>query len=290
MGYFSELALARQERGPHARSASLDLCDAAAALGGEVDGTFIRCPSPGSPADDRSCVVRVSAGSVFIYDCAGSEAAAYRMVRDRLDLPAIARRSRSEDIDRVWSETTAGSGTIIAKYLWSRGIRLPVPLALRFHPALYHRESERLCPAMVAERLDVRGQRVAIHRTFLRHDGRGKARVEPQRKDFGRSGGTAIRLSPVASEILIAEGIETALSAMQIYEMPGWATGSAMALRQLILPSDVRAVLICADGDEPGETAALAAGDRWRREGRRVRLARAPRGKDFNDLLLERRP
>ena len=33
----------------------------AALLGGEVDGDFVLCPSPGRPADDRSCCVRIGA-------------------------------------------------------------------------------------------------------------------------------------------------------------------------------------------------------------------------------------
>ena len=41
-----------------------------------------------------------------------------------------------------------------------------------------------------------------------------------------------------------------------------------------------------ADGDEPGEAAARSAALRWMREGRRVRIARPPRGADFNDILL----
>ena len=45
-----------------------------------------------------------------------------------------------------------------------------------------------------------------------------------------------------------------------------------------------------ADGDDAGEAAALGAAMRWKREGRRVRIARPPQGFDFNDLLLGRAP
>ena len=37
---------------------------------------------------------------------------------------------------------------------------------------------------------------------------------------------------------------------------------------------------------EPGERAAREAGLRWTREGRHVRIARSPRGMDFNDILI----
>jgi hypothetical protein len=53
----------------------------------------------------------------------------------------------------------------------------------------------------------------------------------------------------------------------------------------LDLPREVRNVIVLADGDDPGEAAAEACAWRWKREGRRVRIARPPRGLDFNDLL-----
>jgi DNA primase len=52
------------------------------------------------------------------------------------------------------------------------------------------------------------------------------------------------------------------------------------------LPTSVREVIVLADGDDPGEKAARDAALRWSREGRRVRIARPPRGMDFNDMLL----
>jgi putative DNA primase/helicase len=49
-------------------------------------------------------------------------------------------------------------------------------------------------------------------------------------------------------------------------------------------------VIVLADGDEPGEAAAQECARRWKREGRRVRIARPPQGMDFNDLLKARHP
>jgi putative DNA primase/helicase len=52
----------------------------------------------------------------------------------------------------------------------------------------------------------------------------------------------------------------------------------------------VRDVIVLADGDDPGEAAARDCGLRWKREDRQVRIARPPRGADFNDLLVSRMP
>jgi DNA primase len=71
---------------------------------------------------------------------------------------------------------------------------------------------------------------------------------------------------------------------------PAWAALSTSGLRTLDLPADVREVIVLADGDDPGEAAARDCAWRWKREGRRVRIARPPQGMDFNDLLAGRAP
>jgi DNA primase len=48
----------------------------------------------------------------------------------------------------------------------------------------------------------------------------------------------------------------------------------------------VRDVIVLADGDNAGEAAARDCACRWKREGRRVRIARPPQGMDFNDMLV----
>jgi hypothetical protein len=56
---------------------------------------------------------------------------------------------------------------------------------------------------------------VAVHRTFLRRDGLGKAPVKPTKMTLGKIAGCAIRLGPRSAKLLVGEGIETCLSAMQ---------------------------------------------------------------------------
>jgi hypothetical protein len=107
---------------------------------------------------------------------------------------------------------------------------------------------------------------------------------------LGPCGGGAVRLGPVANHLLIGEGIETCLSAMQATRIPAWAALSTSGLKALELPPDVRDVTILADGEDAGEAAAKAAARRWVREGRRARIARAGKGLDFNDLLLGHKP
>ncbi len=105
---------------------------------------------------------------------------------------------------------------------------------------------------------------------------------------LGPCHGGAVRLGTSGDVLMVGEGIETCLAAMQATGNPAWAALSTSGLRALDLPSDVREVIVLADGDDPGEAAARASALRWQREGRRVRIARPPQGLDFNDMLLGR--
>jgi putative DNA primase/helicase len=200
-------------------------------------------------------------------------------------LPGQREEQRTQAALRLWSATAIAAGTLVETYLAQRNIVVPVPEALRFHAAIKHPSGKRW-PAMVA--LVTRGTdgtAIAVHRTFLARDGRNKAPVRPDKMMLGPCRGGAVRLGSVGDRLMISEGIETALSGMQATGEPTWAALSTSGLRALELPADVREVIVLADGDDAGESAALDAAMRWKREGRCVRIARPPWGFDFNDVL-----
>jgi len=187
----------------------------------------------------------------------------------------------------VWDER-------IAVYLHSREIGLTSPV-LRFQEQAPHRLGARL-PAMLAPVVNVTGEQIGVHLTYLRCDGGGKATLpkEYQRECRGVIHGGAIRLAEhdPDAELIVAEGIESAFSAMQLFGRAGWAAVYAGGLKTLELPSTVRAVIIAADNDASGagQRNALAAYDRWTAEGRSARIKTPPAvGTDFNDLLLAAR-
>lgn len=160
--------------------------------------------------------------------------------------------------------------------------------ALRFRGDCPHPEGGRM-PAMVAEVLDVAGRPIAAHRTYLTPAG-GKAGADPAKASLGPVWGGAVRLDPVAPELAVGEGIETAASAGLLLGLPAWAAISAGNLAAgLLLPREVRAVVIAADPDPKGREAAAVAATRWQAEGRRVRIATPHQpGRDFNDVLKDR--
>src|SRR5262249_49844963 len=99
--------------------------------------------------------------------------------------------------------------------------------------------------------------------------------------------GCAIHLPPADKELVIGEGIESTASAMKLLGLPGWSGISVPFLPHVILPELVREVVIAADNDAAGYRAAVAAAQRFRREGRATRIVRPSiAGDDFNDLLM----
>jgi hypothetical protein len=173
----------------------------------------------------------------------------------------------------------------VQTYLAARGIDLPLPDTLRFHAGLKH-PAGGIWPTMVALVTNgVDATPLAIHRTFLARDGSGKAPVEREKMMLGPCRGGTVRLAEPGDVLMVGEGIETCLAAMQATGHPTWAALSTSGLRALELPDDVRDVIVLADGDAGGEAAARACGLRWKRQGRRVRIARPPPGTDFNDML-----
>jgi putative DNA primase/helicase len=197
---------------------------------------------------------------------------------------------RTEAALAIWQSAVRADGTPVATYLASRGLHIPPPPTLRFHARLRH-PSGGTWPAIVA--LVTRGADdvpIAIHRSFLARDGAGKAPVDPQKMMLGPCRGGAVRFGAPGNVLMVGEGIETCLAAMLATGNPAWAALSTSGLRALNLPNEVREVVVLADGDDPGEAAAQVCAWRWKRECRRARIARAPQGLDFNDLLLGRPP
>jgi hypothetical protein len=196
-------------------------------------------------------------------------------------------RARTNAALEVWKASPPAAGTAVDSYLRGRGITLPVATSIRFHPRLKH-PAGGLWPGMVALVTNaVDGNPVAIHRTFLSLNAE-KAPVEPQRMMLGPCRDGVVRLAPAPTDVMVGEGIETCLAAMQATGRPAWAALSTSGLRTLNLPPHLRDVVVLADGDQAGEAAARVAARRWSHEGRRVQIARPPIGLDFNDLLLDR--
>jgi hypothetical protein len=230
---------------------------------------------------------------------------------DRLQREELATKRRKAKAWWLAAQPTI-EGTLAETYLRFRGVEIArlahPPRALRFLPKAEHRDRDGVItdwPCLIAAMTDAAGQIIAVHRTFLAADGRGKAPVEPQKKIWphGWQGAVirlakgagklapeeAVKRNPVeALPLLIAEGIENGLSlALACPDYRVWAAGTLGNIAQV--PVDhpcVSRVIVFADNDA-GEHArsqldkAVAA----LRCKRPVTVARSFAGKDANDFL-----
>ncbi|WBQ13835.1 toprim domain-containing protein [Hyphomonadaceae bacterium BL14] len=278
-----------------------------AALGGRWAGRYgvAACPvcQPERRRDQRALVLadgragllldckKSSCGFADILAAAGLRAksftppdlaeAARREVETRADT-----QRKSEAAWRLWWKAQPIEGTLAETYLRSRGITCPLPLSLRFHPDCWHAPSDRCWPAMVA--LVEGGEGFAIHRTWIRPDGSGKADIDPAKAMLGRCSGGAVRLAEGHGRLVVAEGLESALSLLcGLLDAPTamWAGLSTSGLRALRLPIQPGRLTIACDGDTPGRTAAHALAERAHAQGWAVTIADPGDGADFNDIL-----
>jgi hypothetical protein len=212
------------------------------------------------------------------------------------DLSRIAQRhteakaqaeKRAMAAKRLWAETQPIAGTVAETYLRGRGISCALPHTLRFHSHCWHGPNESRWPAMVA--LVEGGEGFAVHRTYLRPDGSGKAGLAGGDKlMLGATAGGAVRLSGGISRLVVAEGIESALSLLcGLLAEPAtvWAALSTSGLRSLRLPEKPSRLVIAGDGDQPGREAAHALATRAHTLGWSVAMLEPGNGADFNDVL-----
>jgi hypothetical protein len=204
-----------------------------------------------------------------------------------------AERIRKRKIAARICENSAPLGSIGRSYFARRGLNAFAFHELRFHPRLEHWFGGGCLPAVIARVTSKDGDFLGVHATFLTEEGRANNALGIRRKlMLGSVGGGGVRFgSPLAEQAYaVGEGIESTLSAMRLWGLSGGCAAlSAPGLENLLLPADVKRIVIASDNDVNfrGQDAANRARFRWEAEGRHV-LVRQPntQGHDYNDLLL----
>lgn len=187
-------------------------------------------------------------------------------------------------------------GDLADKYLTSRGVGGGAyPETLRY--GVLEDGDGGLRPCMTATVADPTGKAVTLHRTFLRSCGTGKAEMASPRKIMPGEipDGSAVRLSAPRSVLGIAEGIETAMSAELLFDVPTWAALNSAMLAKWEPPPECEEVVIFGDNDPKfaGQAAAYALAHRLavRRGGPKVTVHIPATVKtDWNDELMLRIP
>ncbi len=182
----------------------------------------------------------------------------------------------------------------VHRYLTRRlGPGVIIPPSLRTLRSCLYKDDDHLSyhPAMLASVRDANGKWVALHRTYLTPDG-FKADLPEARKAIGRlPDGCAVRLFEPAHVMGIAEGIETALSAAILFNVPVWAALNSGRLKVWQPPAETLEVLVFGDNDAncDGQEAAYALGKRLNRTITALVLIPETPGSDWNDVLAAKR-
>jgi len=183
------------------------------------------------------------------------------------------------------------------QYLTARALDLPDDLAgaaLRFHPRCPWRnedtgKTERI-PALLAafESIDT-DDITAIHRIRLDQPQRWP---KADRRMLGLVHRAAVKLDPVATTLIIGEGVETCMAARQcmatgdLERAPVWALGSVGAISFFPVLDGVKRLIILGESGEASAQAVRLCGRRWQHAGRRVQVLYSEIGSDVNDALM----
>ncbi|HYJ51576.1 MAG TPA: toprim domain-containing protein [Allosphingosinicella sp.] len=273
-------------------------------LGGEWSpkGGMCRCPAH----DDRtpSLSVRPGARRLLFHCFAGCETIRVIAALGALGMlragrkahhgvgpaPVEADRRNAGAAARLWAAARPIEGSPAESYLRGRRLMLAVS-DLRYHPRVpYGRGALAIFrPAMLAAVRDNAGL-VAVHRTFLDPRTAGLADLALPKRALGRLGQGAVRLFPPGDGMLgWAEGVENAMAAASLFDIPCWATLGTERFARAALPTGITRLILFLDNDAGGRRAETLAREAHR--GSAVEIeARYPRaaGADWNDVLLER--
>lgn len=195
----------------------------------------------------------------------------------------------------IWESGITAEGSLARHYIEARGIRAPIPPAIRFGrvPRFFNLETGevgREYPAVICALTNADDALTAVQCIYLANDGRSKY-VAPNgsraKLTFGIMRGSAIRLAPASTHIVICEGPEDALTLQSAMpELPVWASCGTSALGTIDMPPVVRRITLAGDNGSAGKKAVYAAKLRYSVAGFEVDEIFPDREfKDFNDQL-----
>jgi hypothetical protein len=259
------------------------------ALRGKRNGSgwLVSCPCPnhGNGRGDRnpSLSVTESDGRLLLKCFAGCEFEEIvgelrgrgilndNRLEPRRDAPRLVPKIEPDPIAlELWEKSQPIYGTIAEEYLQRRGILLTPP-------SLGHYRGSMIA-AVTHPRVGITAiQRTPIKADFSRGD----------RMTKGPLGTGAVRLGIPQRIMGIAEGTETALSAMMLTGMSVWASLGSERLHVVELPPIVEVLHVFSDNGDAGQRAAERAGKVHRDLGRAVKIRRPPdEFDDYNTYLL----
>lgn len=287
------------------RDLEIEAADLVKRLGGiwTPGGGMCRCPAHNDQTPSLS--VRVGRTALLFKCFAGCETIDVMRAIRRLNMsipiggdalagspsfplsPAWLRR-RAQDL---WDEAFPIAETSAQTYLRRRAILL-TPSVLRYHPRTPLGRGKLVVfrPAMLAA-IHEDDRLVAIERTFFdNHEPRRARDLANPRRSLARPGRGAVLLAPATAVLGLAEGVESALSAMLLLAIPVWATLGSERFAHVAVPTTVTRLVLLPDNDRAGRIGAAKASEAHAVPGRDIETTWPPAGfNDWNDVLRARR-
>jgi len=181
----------------------------------------------------------------------------------------------------------------VGVYLKKRGLSL-VPEILRYTENCWEPETKRNHPAMLAVFSAADGAALTMHRTYLNGNGE-KAAIDDVKKllpGLKKLTGGAIRLFKYEHELGIAEGIETAIAAYELFGIPTWSAVSSTLLAGFDVPEQVKTLHVFSDNDKnfAGQQAAYTLAKKVAFATDKEVVVHVPKeiGNDFLDELIQK--
>ncbi|WP_246790014.1 DUF7146 domain-containing protein [Bartonella taylorii] len=198
-------------------------------------------------------------------------------------------KKKAERAKAIWQQCQPIKNTLAETYLCMRSITCDLPADLRFHSKCPHPSGITL-PALVA--LVKSAGSFAIHRTFLKSNG-CKTDLSPAKAMLGSVMGGRVHLSQAnPKHLIVCEGIETGLALLSgLLSEPVnlWASLSTSGMMCVNLPDTKSRLTIAMDGDDAGRKAGFSLAKLAYSQGFEVFIMQAPKGADFNNVLLSQK-
>lgn len=183
------------------------------------------------------------------------------------------------------------AGDSVRQYLSGRGLRASKEIKQCRHS--YFEDGRRLADydCMICPVTSVDGEIQTYHVTYLENG--EKAPVRDPKKLMPTSGelrSAAIRLTKIYEHIGVAEGVETALAVMDLFQIPCWAVVNTSLMEKWLPPEGVNAVTVFADNDAnfAGQKSAYSLAHSLGIRGISVEVeVPKNKGSDFADLIKQ---
>ncbi len=201
-------------------------------------------------------------------------------------------------LSKLWMEArpldAVNEGDPASRYLRKRGIVLSTyPSQLRWHPSVGYLHDDRSVthhPALISKFVAPDAKAWTLHLTFLDAQGNKAALPKPKKlAPLSVPNGGAVRLAASAETMGVSTGIETALSASLLHDVPVWATLSDGLLVKWEPPPTAKHILIFGDPDAnfSGHAASYALAHRLACKNYHVEVRMPPDiDVDWNDALV----